>query len=513
MDRRDFLKLLGVSALTVTNAQFLTGCITGKKKNLPFQPLRPSRADKLILADGLQYDYLVGWQDPLTAKDYFGYNCDFTCFVPMKGKENEGLLWVNHESVSPIFVSGIQRYQNRTKEQAAIEQYNVGGSIVHIRKSSESKWEYIKNSRYNRRLNAFTKIPFAGGKTVLDKRVAVGTFANCAGGFTPWGNVLTCEENFHYYFGKGDRYSWGEHFPYPIEHYGWVVEIEPFTGNAKKLTGLGRFAHECAFVVQAADGRCVAYSGDDKNDEHVYKFIADKPGTLETGTLYAADVETGRWLPLTLDNPKLKTRFKDHMDLLIHTREAAKLAGATPLDRPEDIDQDPFTKSILVACTHNEEEKRYHGYILALEEKNQDPLALEFKASKFLEGGPDAGFSSPDNFAIDRKGNLWMTVDMSEDKIGKGVYAGFGNNALFYIPLHGEHRGTAFQIASAPVDSELTGPAFSPDGRTLFLSVQHPGSQTTDVKNPTSRWPDYSDRPPRPSVVTIHGPLLDKLIL
>src|SRR5690606_8708599 len=104
----------------------------------------------------------------------------------------------------------------------------------------------------------------------------------------PWQTVLTCEENYHDFYGEysyvGDKkvlnektmFGWHKFFNYSPEHYGWVVEVNPFTGEAKKLTGLGRFAHECATTVQAADGRTVVYSGDDKGDECLYKFISDK---------------------------------------------------------------------------------------------------------------------------------------------------------------------------------------------------------------------------------------------
>src|SRR5690606_1147444 len=117
-----------------------------------------------------------------------------------------------------------------------------------------------------------------------------------------------------------------------------VVEIEPKTGKSKKLISLGRCAHECAAVTRGKNGKAVAYTGDDANDEHLYKFISDSGNSLEKGKLYVASLEKGQWLSLDInDQPILKKHFKDQTEIQIFVREAAKLVGATPLDRPEDI--------------------------------------------------------------------------------------------------------------------------------------------------------------------------------
>jgi Predicted phosphatase len=76
---------------------------------------------------------------------------------------------------------------------------------------------------------------------------------------------------------------------------------------------------------------------------------------------------------------------------------------------------------------------------------------------------------------------------------------------------HGEEAGKIIQIASAPMDAELTGPWFSPDYKTLFLSVQHPGEQSGSLEKLTSTWPHDADGIPKPSVVCIQGALIEKL--
>ncbi|MCB0794497.1 MAG: DUF839 domain-containing protein, partial [Flavobacteriales bacterium] len=309
-------------------------------------------------------------------------------------------------------------------------------------------------------------------------------------------------------------YGWEQFYDHPPEHYGWVVEIDPKTGDAQKHVALGRFAHECCTLFQLADKRIVAYSGDDKRDEHLYKFISSVPGSLKEGILYVADTISGKWLSLDRDTqPVLKAHFKDQTEVLVRVREAAKLLGATPLNRPEDIEIDPFTGNVLVALTNNYGKEDYHGSIMKIEEANGDHAALDFKASVFMAGGEESGFSCPDNLAFDRSGNLWMTTDVSGSIMNKaeGPYMPFKNNSLFVIPRHGKDAGKVFRVASAPRDAELTGPWFAPDGKTLFLSVQHPGDQTTDLDQPTSLWPFDGDNLPKPAVVAITGDLIEKM--
>jgi secreted PhoX family phosphatase len=527
--RRQFLQFLGASA--AASATITPGCTTPKKqadtKALGFEPLAPTYKDDLVLATGLTATVLASFGDQLKSDgSLFGYNNDYTAFVPMsEGEQNEGYLWVNHESIDPLFVSGRGRGEKNTRKHFENEVKMVGGSILHIKKDS-SGWKLQKNSKHNARFDATTPMQFSNGETVAGSKVAIGTLANCAGGYTPWGTFLTCEENYDDFFGETEyrddgskvwrpsaQYmQWEKFDKRPPEHYGWVVEIDPKTKKAKKHTSIGRYAHECATVTQAKDGRIVVYSGDDANDECIYKMISNSKDSLNKGTLYVADTKKGEWLPLDVDqDPQLKAKFKTQLELLIRTREAAKMVGGTPQNRPEDIEINPTNGDVLVALTNNKPKGDYTGTILKIAEKNSDAAALTFKSESLLTGGEDAGFACPDNLVFDKAGNLWFTTDISGGSIGKAPYEPYGNNALFYVPMSGVNAGFAFKVASAPKGAELTGPTFSPDGRTLFLSVQHPGEGTQDLKNPVSRWPLFGDQLPKPSVVTLEGPLMDKL--
>lgn len=528
--RREFLEFMGRLAFATSAFAALSqtmGCGTLEKKpKLHWSGLDAIAKDELIFVDGIQYQMLIRWQDPITDKLKFGSHCDYNAFTQLSGPDH-GILWTNHEYMDPVLIHKNDDLSVRTKADIEKEMPEVGGSLIEIRRDpTTEKWQVVHNSKYNRRIDANTMIPFAGGVKILGQSYARGTFANCAGGQTPWGTILTCEENYHDFYGEvtfdenGKRqkskklsdFGWEKYFDRPPEHYGWVVEVNPKTGKAKKHTSMGRFGHECATCVKAADGRTVVYSGDDRAGECIYKFISAKPGDLTLGTLYVADTVNGRWLPMDVEKDEsLKIKFKNQLDMLIRSREAAKLVGGTPQDRPEDIEQDPHTKAMFITLTNNVKNKNYFGSILKIEEKNQDPLSIEFKASVFKTGGPKSGFSCPDNLAFDKSGNLWFCSDISGKTMNTGEYQSFGNNGLFYTPLRGPLAGQIFKIGSAPNGAEMTGLCFSPRGDELFVSIQHPGEDSPSLATISSHWPEGGAAIPLSSVVVLSGPLLKEL--
>jgi len=547
-NRRTFISFLGKASLgAVVAPPFLVSCgnsITpATAQNMPhdnfeelkkftLEALLPSNEDDLVLTKGLAYHTLIKWGDSISDTDTFGFNNDFTCFLPFDDNNpKDGLLWVNHEYPNPLFVCNFNFRAStavqppKTKEQVAKEMYNVGGSIVRV-KEENGVWAVVKNDPHNRRITAHTPIALNWDVPIKGKTTVIGTNSNCSGGITPWKTFLTCEENYDNSWGeteydaqnnathKPGRYGWEKFYDYPTEHYGWVVEVDPKEGTAQKHIALGRFAHECCTLHELEDKRVVAYTGDDKNNEHLYKFIASKPGSLKEGILYVADTINGKWLPLDWENqPVLKDKFKDQTEVLIRAREAAKLVGATALNRPEDIEIDPITGNIFVSLTNNTSKGDFHGSILKIEEAHGAYDALSFTASTYKAGGEENGFSCPDNLAFDASGNLWMTSDMSGSSMNKEgkPYMPFKNNSLFVIPRYGQDAGKVIRVASAPKDAELTGPWFSPDGKTLFLSVQHPGEETRDLEHPTSTWPFDGDNIPKPAVVAITGNLIEKM--
>lgn len=521
-----------------------------------FTPIKPNSDDKLEVAKEFKNNWsvLIKWDDPLgsTTSDgtaeHFGFNNDFIAAFHLGALTNnkdddELVLWVNHEYPNPLFVSDYTPadYKANTKKDAKQiekERLSVGGSVVQVKRAN-GKWSMVKQgATLNRRFTAaYPKIAFSGPTADMLGR-AIGTLANCSGGVTPWHTALSCEENYPD-FNRSDKdyyYRWADVPTLAIDEtrYGWVLEVDPFNELPPiKHTALGRFKHENAAVKVSKSGKLVVYMGDDEADQHLYKFVSknemkggmsrkEQRKLLEEGTLYAADMAKGKWIPLDWETQKEKIlkspvyaeakkkddkfQITNQAELLLYTRVAAFALGATPLDRCEDCEIHPLDNTLYVAMTNNTAHGNLYGHIVRLREDEDDLAAEKFQYEVFLAGGPQSGLACPDNLAFDKQGNLWVVCDISSEKVNKGgeAYQRFANNGLFVVPTSGDSAGDAFQFASGPVECELTGPCFSPDGTTLFLSVQHPGEMSKTADDPTSRWPDGKGIP-RPAVVAITG--------
>jgi uncharacterized protein len=365
----------------------------------------------------------------------------------------------------------------------------------------------------------------------------------------------------------GFRYRWHEHDPrfdaavHPNEpnRFGWVVEIDPYDPAARpvKHTALGRFKHEGAAVTLAPDRRVVVYMGDDERFEYVYKFVSRRPFVagdreanrrlLGDGTLYVARFDTagtGEWLELTHGKSGLDAAagFAAQADILVDTRSAADRAGATKMDRPEWIAVHPASGEVYCTLTNNSQRgeadraavdaanpraANVFGHIVRWREHGRDAAATRFAWDVFVLAGdpehPSAdkrgtikgdAFGSPDGLWIDPRGVVWIQTDVSTSALNKGDYARLGNNMMLAAdPATGEVR----RFLTGPNGSEVTGVTATPDGRTMFVNIQHPGetaSERTDPARPTaiSTWPGgpNSARPRSGTVVirkTDSGPI------
>lgn len=540
LNRRKFLTYVGTGVTAITVASTGLGAFAPKveakgvesaghlfgfqKKvsGLSFKPIEPTNKDDLILPKGYKYDVVAAYGDVINSKgDTFGFNNDFTLYFPING-DTRGLLWVNHEYSSDLFVHGARQKSGKyTKAQIEKMLYTQGGSIIEVYQDKDGLWKMDTNSKYARRITGLTPFqltgPAKGSKAVGSATDVQGTFANCSGGMTIWGTVLSAEENFE---------TTAEDAGLNDTHYGWIIEVDPFDPSFKprKHTALGRFNHENAAVGLTNDNRVVVYMGDDKKDACVYKFISKNKyvesrgkanaDLLEEGTLYVANMSKGTWDPLTIENVRkaakdkkdILNKFKTQADVVVFCHEAAILIGGTPTDRPEDVEISPFDKTVFIAHTNNDKHGNFHGHITRFVESGDDLGSLTFDFEIFAAGGKQSGFSAPDNLTFDSLGNLWTVTDISSSKLNSGIYKHFANNGMFVIPTIGENIGEAFQFASAPVEAEMTGPSFTPNETTLFLSIQHPGEETEDLKKPTSMWPHRKgDTIPRPGVVAITG--------
>jgi len=346
--------------------------------------------DTVVVPPEYESYVIVSWGDKVfsNTEEYFGYNCDWTGFTPIGGNLNDGYLFVNHEYNSfpisrlapeapadlagfaesgPIVIPG---FPNVAGSQALYGEffYNMGGSVVRITKSN-GRFRVVSdpnNRRYHglsglginsTRADGFQTITSWGTKSYqigdqkwlegtgpaatdvftnvnadgLGNKI-IGTAYNCSGGYTPWGNALSCEENFQasaglFFVGvteavlpNGSQTSYsagttGATFGLVGEKYGWVVEVDPTnpTFRAKKHTALGRFRHENVALRVEAGKKLIAYQGDDRRGGHTWKYVSSGTVTTPTdknnsnlfasGTLYVAKFNangTGTWIPLVL---------------------------------------------------------------------------------------------------------------------------------------------------------------------------------------------------------------------
>jgi secreted PhoX family phosphatase len=566
---------------------------------LTFTEIGRATDDKAYVAPSYSMQTLLAQGDPIRqgAPDYnpatqtgadqerqFGTDADFISYMPLPlGSKNStrGLLGVNHENhrASMCFPGNPKQL---TGEQVEIQMAALGFSIVEIAKEGNT-WRVVRDSRYNRRISANAPMRISGPaaghprmRTSADPTGtrSFGTFNNCAGGTTPWGTMLTAEENIQNYFsgdaakgpeagarkrfnltGKGRYADWGRYFdrfnldkePNEPNRFGWIVEIDPYDPNhtSVKRTALGRAAHECATHAVSHDGRVAIYSGDDARMEFVYKFVTEKPydpknreanrDLLDRGTLYVARFEANgkmRWLPLVQGQGKLTAEngFASQADVVIEARRAGTLVGATPMDRPEDVEANPLTGRVYVVMTFNEQRtaeqvnpanpraNNKFGHIIEIVPPlvggTPDHIAAECDWGFFLLGGDpkvsehsaryaapvtaNGWIAAPDNIAFDPKGRIWISTDGQDDA------AGF-NDSLYAAAVSGPNRGATRCFFNAPRGSEVCGPEFTPDGRTLFVAVQHPGDEKgSSFDKPSTRWPDFRpDLPPRSAVVAI----------
>ena len=466
-----------------------------------------------------------------------------------------------------------------------------GVSVIEIARMPGGDWMVVDSARA-RRITADTPMRISGpAVSVLGDSVR-GTVNNCATGRTPWGTCLTCEENFQGVFGtshpgyvptsaqrryglrpegycytvngrKVGAYRWWEQderfdlasSTNDSERFGYVVEIDPRDPESTpvKRTALGRLKHENAELVLSADGRVVVYLGDDEADEFIYKFVsvhrwdpsaasASDPGNagslLDEGTLYVARFEddgAGQWLALVPGQNGIPVRRTpddddgfDAADICIRTRQAATIAGATPMDRPEWVAVHPETREVFVSLTNNRgrqttdsanpRARNIFGHILRWHETDNDPASESFRWRIFvLAGNPSHpneechgnivgdSFGCPDGLKFDSAGILWIQTDMSSSVVGTSGYAELGNNMMLAAdPVSGEIR----RFLVGPRGCEITGNAMTPDRRTMFVNIQHPGEPPDDVSDPTdpgrySTWPDGAGSRPRSATIAI----------
>jgi hypothetical protein len=576
---------------------------------LTFQGITLDDSDSVTVPNGYVAENLIRWGDPVEAGApafdpenqtpeaqamQFGYNCDFLGWFELPF--GQGIVTVNHEYTNEELMFPNYDAANPTADQVNIAILAHGASIVHVHTvttgQNSFRWAVASGSGFNRRITGETEMeitgPLAGHALMRTSEDASGTkvrgmFNNCGGGMTPWGTLLTAEENFDQYFannaqvlndsvrqynsrlgvGNGASFRKWEMYhsrfdlaqePNEMNRFGYMVEIDPYdpTFVPKKRTALGRFKHEAASIVVTPSGKVAVYSGDDARFEYVYKFVSEgvyDPKNrkanfelMDSGTLYAAKFNedgTGEWLPLVFGENGLTPAngFANQGEVLLKARFAADELGATPMDRPEDIEWNPANDKVYVALTNNSQRgtegngplgqngptpraatdamnprtNNRWGHIIEILPEDGDHAAETFTWEMFLVCGDPgvaeqetyfAGFDPsrvspigcPDNVAFDRRGNLWIATDGLPSVLP-------GNDGIFAVPTEGPDRGYLRQFLSGVKGCEVAALVLNRQNNTLFVAIQHPGEGGT-YEEPISNYPDGS-APVRPTVVAV----------
>ena len=490
------------------------------------EPLEPS---------GPEFNY------PPSAEDQarqIGIGHDGMTFFPLtyanKSKSSRyGVLAINHEFGTTQHVLG--KPLPESLDDVRTMQHAHGASIVAIAQTRRSgRWKQQKSSNA-RRIHVNTPVTFSGPAAdsqllkTPNGNIPLGTVNNCANGETPWGTYLTCEENFNGYFGASNRentwiptqaqerygfsengfnYAWhlfdrrfdlsDQDYQNEENRFGWVVEIDPFdaTQTPVKRTALGRIKHENVAITIGQDNRVVAYMGDDQRFDYIYKFVSDRNykdmladgiSPLDEGILYVARFDedgTGEWLALDISNPVLAANFNSQDEILIYARLAADLLQATPMDRPEWVDVAP-NGDVYCTLTNNNQRTEADtanplapnndGHIIRWRDSN-DHVGLDFTYNIFLIAeqthGTEESYSDPDGLFVDPDGRIFIQTD-------GGQQDGLNNQML----VTDEDGTTISRLFTGVTGCEITGVATTPDRKTMFVNIQHPGNGDPAVTN------------------------------
>ncbi|MGO1119981.1 PhoX family protein [Rhodovibrionaceae bacterium A322] len=589
MSRRGFLGkglALGATAFVMGGTALSSSIAKAADGRLGFKAVEANGLDTITVPEGYQWQIVTKWGDPLwsdapefdqetrgtgaSQERAFGDNNDGMAFYTSGGRNimainneytNRSIMYGNRESKLPENADDVR------KGKAA-----HGVSVIEVARG-DGGWSVVKDSPFNRRITADTPMELTGparGHALMQTEadptgtISLGTWNNCGNGRTPWGTYLACEENFNGYFSSSDEtyavsdemkrygvglkdwgYAWAtadERFdiskhPNECNRAGYIVEIDPLdpTSTPKKRTALGRFKHENAEVVLAANGQVVVYMGDDERGEFLYKFVSDgrfdiggnNADLLENGKLYVAkfnDDMRGEWLELSPET----TGFASQAEVCIYARQAASKVGATTMDRPEWVSANPKKAEVYCCLTNNKNrgvkpnkggdetpvggpnprEKNKYGQIVRWAPDNADHLSTGFGWNLFVVAGnptvhqddragsanvtADNMFNSPDGLAFDSYGLLWIQTDGKYSN--EGDFAGQGNNQML---VGDPETGKIKRFLVGPKECEITGITWSADRRSLFVGVQHPGEKGD------SHFPDGGQSVPRSAVISI----------
>ncbi len=292
-----------------------------------------------------------------------------------------------------------------------------------------------------------------------------GTSTNCAGGVTPWGSWLTCEETVAGAPDSTQSHGWV--FEVPAAHRG-LVAPEP-------LTAMGRFQHEAA-AVDPYTG--IVYLTEDRADSLFYRFLPVRPGHLARGGQLQALAFADSSLPADSRNwsgevfvprsirPVRWIDLDEVLSPLDDLRQRGHAKGAVRFARGEGIHIAADSKGlreVYFTCTAGGTAKlgQIMRYALSEHEGATDEKKSPGRLELFVESRDSRVFEYGDNLTVSPQGHLVVCEDRAGNKI---------NHLRGITP-----SGRIYTLAQLNAGTELAGACFSPDGRVLFVNAQAPG--------------------------------------
>ncbi|NIC42228.1 alkaline phosphatase PhoX [Aquabacterium sp. A08] len=443
--RRDFVKLVGAGALMAPLAAFHARAATGGVPAFgpgfgPLKPMLPLNTQEVfsVRADGTVNFDLRG-QALVSLPDGFSYRV-----VSCTGqKMSDGsLVPGDHDGMAafrgPRGTTVLVRNHELSNRQA------IYGDATGVAVSDDLKFDTYCNG------GTTTLVLDESGQLLRDFASLGGTNNNCAGGPTPWGSWITCEENESLASGTYQR------------RHGYAFEVPALAEGpvkAEPLVAMGRFYRE-AIAVDPRTG--IVYQTEDRGDGLIYRFVPRVPGQLAAGGKLEAlklkgDVATRlvtakgvfqlnvpqavEWV--AIDTP-------DPLDNANSCRNQGKAKAAAQFARGEGIWYG--NDKIYFTCTSG-------GEIGAGQVFAYDPRSNLL--SVIVDSTDRAVLDAPDNITVGPDGRLYLNED--------------GGNRNFIVGVHA--NGELFQVAEnlTPAGGEFCGSCFSHNGRFMFVNIQSPG--------------------------------------
>jgi hypothetical protein len=358
---------------------------------------------------------------------------DFTGYVPKGGSSENGFLSINSET-APGGVTILDIDYDTT--------YNI--------------WQTSRSE-------------------AIDFSSVIGTIANCSGTVTPWNTIISCEELTSIELETRPGFEYPKDVNNDGYHdFGWAIEIDPVTktvvdqegglNGPDKLWAMGNFKHENAVV---HSNQRTIYQGADAQIGHLYKFVADSPKNLSSGSLYVysgSKSGSGNWIQIN------NTTQAEQNSTIAQSIDA----GATVFEGIEDVEIGPDGKVYFAV--------KGEGRVYRFQDSDPVSGTIVTQMETYVGNATYAithsngttnhewGFGN-DNLAFDGEGNLWVLQDRDTS-----------NNYIWVVESgHSQAVPKVKIFGRPPVGSEPTGITFSPDFRFLFMSIQHPSSSNNST--------------------------------